>query len=1097
MATYRDINYNTRIDADLLVTGNLTVNGDIVGIDLTNYYTKTQLNTSGAGGQVHWNNLTSVPSLDNYVSWDVSDGTSSNPVASSDALTFLGAGASSVSLTGPRELTISSTDTTYLAGDGLSLSGNSFLISLGTDPGLDLVSGKLVNSDKGSSQNIFKAVSVGGSTLNASSNSDSLTISGVNNISTSLSGNTVSIDHLDSDHTSFPILSGSNTFTTGQSAIRLKPGSNPNTGFSNEAVTFSTDVQYLANTPVDSLSESVKSDSSGTVIYEKDIDYSIDYYTGELTRISEGSIPASGTVYVDYTQTKSLMTVESYDGASTYFSLDSKGNIFGKSLTVNLSSASESSENNIQGGFTIEGDLTVNGNTVLGDDAASDSVAVKGEFSVYDNTSAVFTVDTSGTLTAGSIPWTRLANVPAGSTTVLGIVQLEDSVSSISTSKAATPNSVKQAYDLANSKWTYSETTIKQVKVNSAVNSDTVGGFTVGCDVPANAVFTDSDTIYEHPTTHPPSIIAETTDDLFVSQNQIDSWNSKAEGSHNHLKSDITDFTHTHPSGDITGLPDFDSFFLKSGGIISGNLEFSGDNTLVNLAQGSTSSKNRLVIGEQGMYGLGLEWDSNTSLNFLAFNNTDVSSTPSATYGAIDVTDGTLNWTGPLQKDGVDVALSTHTHSFLSDSGGTLNGALVIEENTQYPLTISDGGVNRGPIGIEFIGYSSQKGYIYGDHTDSNSPDANYSFHIGSTEAATSVVLEGGGNFFVDTHGVWHENNFSPGDYLPLTGGTITGDLTLTGVDKGKLSASSISVSSSSMVNNLNSNYLRGYEAHDIYNSIMDIGGPGVVYGCRVSQLAAPTTAIKVSEGRVFIRDHGMVDIPAEDSITVTVADSYHIVYVDGDTAIGAIGIKSDPSDYPDMSAFPNAVILARINLNGDTVVSNTRIFSYRDMVPIRTNSSNKTVNILETDDLNRAVSTSVSTTNIANFKLVSGRGIFTLSDIPTGTGIKKKLILGTDEITFDVDGIQDNINGTKVQSWDSAYSKEHIHYYDAPLNEPTNSGKSFTVSSGHILDPSATRVYKNGLRQKLNDDYVINNSTITFTLAPSAQDNITVDYDM
>lgn len=35
------------------------------------YYTKTELNTSGAGGQVHWDNLVGVPYLDNYVSWKV------------------------------------------------------------------------------------------------------------------------------------------------------------------------------------------------------------------------------------------------------------------------------------------------------------------------------------------------------------------------------------------------------------------------------------------------------------------------------------------------------------------------------------------------------------------------------------------------------------------------------------------------------------------------------------------------------------------------------------------------------------------------------------------------------------------------------------------------------------------------------------------------------------------------------------------------------------------------------------------------------------------------------------------------------------------
>lgn len=33
------------------------------------YYTETELNTSGAGGAVHWNNVTNKPTYDNYVSW--------------------------------------------------------------------------------------------------------------------------------------------------------------------------------------------------------------------------------------------------------------------------------------------------------------------------------------------------------------------------------------------------------------------------------------------------------------------------------------------------------------------------------------------------------------------------------------------------------------------------------------------------------------------------------------------------------------------------------------------------------------------------------------------------------------------------------------------------------------------------------------------------------------------------------------------------------------------------------------------------------------------------------------------------------------------
>ena len=60
----------------------------------------------------------------------------------------------------------------------------------------------------------------------------------------------------------------------------------------------------------------------------------------------------------------------------------------------------------------------------------------------------------------------------------------------------------------------FDEETIKQVKVDNAANADTVNGKTVESNVPANAKFTD--TIYTHPSSHPASMITESTTKRFV-----------------------------------------------------------------------------------------------------------------------------------------------------------------------------------------------------------------------------------------------------------------------------------------------------------------------------------------------------------------------------------------------------------------------------------------------------------------------------------------------------------------------------------------------------------------------------------------------------
>ena len=121
---------------------------------------------------------------------------------------------------------------------------------------------------------------------------------------------------------------------------------------------------------------------------------------------------------------------------------------------------------------------------------------------VFDEQDDMFKIGMNGDLeTVATREYVDSKNleVPMASIDNAGMVQLSSDVNSISNDLAATPSAVKEAYDLAASKWTFDEDEIKGIKVNSSASADTVNGFTVEANVPEDAKFTD--TVYEHPET--------------------------------------------------------------------------------------------------------------------------------------------------------------------------------------------------------------------------------------------------------------------------------------------------------------------------------------------------------------------------------------------------------------------------------------------------------------------------------------------------------------------------------------------------------------------------------------------------------------------
>lgn len=190
-------------------------------------------------------------------------------------------------------------------------------------------------------------------------------------------------------------LDSPNVFSYEGTAIKIRPVDNLSTQHETEAVVFNVNTKSLLNKPVDSLSEIVK---KGSTTYQRGLDYSIDYYTGQITRLTDGNIPVSDAVTVSYESTKSVFEIVNPSNTDTYFSIDNKGNIHGKSISVMLTSSSESSESTTEGNFSVEGNIVIKGNSILGNDN-DDNTVVTGSLNVYDeNHSSLFSVSNSGSI---------------------------------------------------------------------------------------------------------------------------------------------------------------------------------------------------------------------------------------------------------------------------------------------------------------------------------------------------------------------------------------------------------------------------------------------------------------------------------------------------------------------------------------------------------------------------------------------------------------------------------------------------------------------------------------------------------------------------
>lgn len=82
----------------------------------------------------------------------------------------------------------------------------------------------------------------------------------------------------------------------------------------------------------------------------------------------------------------------------------------------------------------------------------------------------------------------------------------------------------------------------------------------------------------------------------------------------------------------------------------------------------------------------------------------------------------------------------------VTNVGSVTTNAITINNGTLYPLSIGSGAqsLSDGYVGIQFKGHDTQLGYIKATHVDIESKgDGLYSFHVGSTETKTNLIVDG------------------------------------------------------------------------------------------------------------------------------------------------------------------------------------------------------------------------------------------------------------------------------------------------------------------------------------------------------------------
>lgn len=239
------------------------------------------------------------------------------------------------------------------------------------------------------------------------------------------------------------------------------------------------------------------------------------------------------------------------------------------------------------------------------------------------------------------------------------------------------------------------------------------------------------------------------------------------------------------------------SYLAKAGGTMTGTITRNGVLAQSGTESGAISIQNgtNSAAGGGGIWLYGASHSTSPGkVRLQAYDSTN------QTYYALDVNgDGTLTWAGnSFTVGGTAVSLNGHTHSYLPLSGGTVTGNINVKYNitswasapsaTQYESAIKllDGSNSAG-FQIEAANYSNGDALLklqvnpgsFGGSQGAQTLGIGYHRTTGLVYTAAPTPPTADNSAQIATT-AWVTTKV--GNYLPLAGGTMTGDITRNGV---------------------------------------------------------------------------------------------------------------------------------------------------------------------------------------------------------------------------------------------------------------------------------------------------------------------------